>query len=532
MSVSNMKLCEDIFKQYMKDEYDVDVTRVSNVRVVLYKMMEDMCKREAHKTMSLRELNKALITQARDQFLGAKSQTSRGGSLFDRDRNLYGDRSVMYNRNIPTAEARPKYSESDLETVLADRNKLSPDAPSPEVVASQQPPEALKETALPLDAFLCKVNDLKNERGALTLPAETVLPPEPVAAVAASNGLAFGEASAADDKTASAALGPPEIRPGTGPAANMGGSASAPSSLYFLAFNSGDRDWILDPQRYRYRVNMTGYEDSCLMRTYRNVRALQVTHVIIPMEISQHHQSSATNYVSTKRAFNYEFSLAHPYLLLMLDGVDSLCDGTNEPVRRSFCTLIYEQSYKSPNGRGYIVLKPIAEEKKTYDLSPLSMLNIFNVMLAKPNGAMLNNSRDDYQVYKVEYEPFNKLYLKIVTDRYFDKNEFYAGDSIMIRNCALPDDDPSSSSFNAFINRREGHEIVEIGQPNDSGFYRTFHILAPGTLDATLGKIVVDQPALDAVQAFNVGPTSGLNIGGDILNASLQNVVGMKVWAQ
>jgi hypothetical protein len=146
----------------------------------------------------------------------------------------------------------------------------------------------------------------------------------------------------------------------------------------------------------------------------------------------------------------------------------------------------------------------------------------------------------------VEYEEYNKMFLKIVLDKYFDKNEFYTGDIIMIKNYRMPyyasKTDPEytdymSNRYNydlimSFINRPEGHTIVEFGQANQEGFYRNFYIAAPSMMDATQGKYIIEKTLVDTIQAFNsqnyaccVNPTPN----GQIMNTSLQITLNMQM---
>ena len=61
------------------------------------------------------------------------------------------------------------------------------------------------------------------------------------------------------------------------------------------------------------------------------------------------------------------------------------------------------------------------------------------------------------------------------------------------------------TKVNDFINRSEGHEIVQIGKANTQGFHNNFYILAPGMLDQLNGKMVLDSEILDAINIYNTG---------------------------
>ena len=143
------------------------------------------------------------------------------------------------------------------------------------------------------------------------------------------------------------------------------------------------------------------------------------------------------------------------------------------------------------------------------------------VSIMKPNGTIYANSQDDYLVDHLEYEAFNRMYLKVITNKYFDKGEFFAGDSVNFRAFKVNTiNNNTTRSLENFMNRSEGHEIVEIGQPNDAGYYKTFYILAPGVLDQAIGRVTLD----DDVIAFIV---ANRDMTGHIMNATLQPVISM-----
>jgi hypothetical protein len=73
-------------------------------------------------------------------------------------------------------------------------------------------------------------------------------------------------------------------------------------------------------------------------------------------------------------------------------------------------------------------------EKKIFYPAPLSSLNKLSLSLLKPNGALFNNSMDNFNILKLEYDGAKPNYLKITTDIYFDKNEFFIGDFILIKS--------------------------------------------------------------------------------------------------
>jgi hypothetical protein len=263
---------------------------------------------------------------------------------------------------------------------------------------------------------------------------------------------------------------------------------------------------------------------------YKNIRSIEVGKVIIPEEISENiNILNAPN----KTQFNYEFSFSYPYLILRIDEFNDVYDGTNDNVRKSFCKLVYHKSYKAPNGRGYVILKPLQNEKKYFYPSPLSTLSRMSISLLKPNGYLLNDSTDSYKIFKVDYDRFNPHYYHIVTDVFFDKNEFYVGDVVLIKGFSIESETypVNAVTLNEYINRPEGHEVLQIGSTNDNGFWRSFYIKAIGTFDRINGKFDADANVVSALNEYNdtINYNTFTGSNGSILNTSLQNTIGMSV---
>jgi hypothetical protein len=158
---------------------------------------------------------------------------------------------------------------------------------------------------------------------------------------------------------------------------------------------------------------------------------------------------------------------------------------------------------------------------------------------------------DNYNIVKIDNEPLNHLYVQIVLDKYFDKNEFYIGDTIIIKDYKLymqteseagsaPSEDRSANGYamSNFVNRNEGHEVIRIGDANESGFYRSFYVMGPGILNQQMGRLEPQKCLFDTLKTTNaiVSKFNTLNVmnktyltNGRILNMSLQSTVNMTI---
>ena len=270
----------------------------------------------------------------------------------------------------------------------------------------------------------------------------------------------------------------------------------------YVSVNGFDRDWIRHKKRYAYSIGL----DTRL----RNVHEIQATCLLIPMEI--HEKTTLT--MVPKNTFVHDYGLQYPYLILTIGEAPEVYSGTNPAVRRAFAKFIYDSSYRAPNGRGYMIMRPMQFERKIFRPAPLASLSTLTLTIQKPNGTLYNNSIDDFGIVKIEHEIFNRMYLKLVLNKYFDRNEFYIGDSVIVREFELFEEknhedhherhqDGDIRRLCDFMNRAEGHEVVEIGQANSEGFHNTFHILAPGVLDQLEGRVEIDTKMIDALTRFN-----------------------------
>ncbi len=265
-------------------------------------------------------------------------------------------------------------------------------------------------------------------------------------------------------------------------------------------------------------------DNTNVQTNFKEIYSIEITKVVIPVDITG---------ALTGRLYN--FNLSHPYLLLQIDEFKDVYEGTDDSIRNSFCQLVYESSYQGANGRGYMILKPVQNEKKIFQPNLLSSMPSITLSIKAPNGTLLNDSIDGYSILKVDYEPFNKYYLKIITTTYFDRNEFFTGDKVIIKRynaykITTEQNTDNISRLNAFINREDGHEITKLGEASDNSFFRTYYIKAPGSFDNTSGSYTLDDGVLNDLVLFNCEYDTSMNpINGFVLNMSLQNSISMKI---
>jgi hypothetical protein len=555
-SKENMKMIMDICHNYLQDKHNIDINSITNSKShkrLVYDTMNDIF--ETNKNKPHKDLNVIVLTILREHYIKRveeyRKTISTTSNALSRDNDLYGKREVSINNQLPqNSKKLLEPIDMPYERLLVERGQDGQDNRPDISKLGRQIKEAPEET----ESFLKKLNDLNVEREKLfdvDAPAPTGIIADRMnddAFTRTNNSVLtqdpkslFSQSTLVDEPSSLQEEGEKRSNMSNNNLSTAFNDFLNPRPQLtkrihkYLSLNSFDRDWLLEPSRFRYSVNSLGNTND-LQSRYRNISELSVGRVVIPEEIVE--KTSITNQ-SLKPFFNHDFNFAYPYLILQINEFGDVYDGTNDAVRKGFAKLIYEQSYKAPNGRGYIILKPMQKEKKTFYPAPLSSFSRLSLSILRPNGTLLNQSADNYKILKVEYEQFNVHYLKIVTNIYFDKNEFFVGDEVIFRGHEMTVitegmDDVYVRRFNEFINRNEGHEIKQIGSANDNGFFRTFYIQSPGTFNRTEGRFDIDNALITTLNAYNneincdfCDPDVPSN--GSILNLSLQNTIALKI---
>ena len=607
-SVDNYKECLDAFQRYLGTR---GVEEPPDLKKRLYEKIVEFKDRASTANMSVKDMNNSVLNALRNEvgqtrvpmaekqqpkqhFMQQQQQQQQQQrpptvappprhSILDQNMDVFADRPMPTEHMKPIATSSGKASEEDYDRLMQERNSIEPvNAPPPKMVEEfetfrsrhmtetaeiREVEQALSPSEFASSLFTAPKRGsgpsdlldssaahgssyLLNQQGSLTNLQET------------GGHASFFSAAAANDDVAAEThvIQPPSI---TSTLRNIAQLDN------YVSVNGFDRDWVVHKHRYSYTLS--------LGTRFRNVREIQATCLVIPMEIYE----KKTMSMLPKTNFVHDYGLMYPYLLLTLNEATDVYAGTNSAVRRAFAKFVYDSSYRSPNGRGYMILRPMQRESKIFRPAPLASLTSMTLSIQKPNGTLYNNSIDDFGVHKVEHEAWNRMYLKVVLDKYFDRNEFYIGDSIIIKEFELKieskkeyrgeDDDDAAvddpvpyACINGlrrlceFMNRAEGHEIVEIGKGNSQGFHNNFYVLAPGVLDQIEGKVEVDADAIAGLKAYNLrefkqqegacceeaageegcsdesmvdkkAPPAFSQVRGHVINASLQNVASFKV---
>ena len=583
-SIENMRKCNDVFLDYMYKTFNVNIVNAFpqvNPRRLLVDTIQYVKTRQEYSQLSIPKINNIVLNKMRDYYVqhhGLIHSKRPQQRLLDRETTLYGQRPIAPDIPLPlnTSMTSKNETEAMYDKMVHSRKNDNSGIP-------QLPIPTISENKIDTEDFQRKLDELQKQR-----ELNAIIPGSDENQYYRENRLlhqnhlqqqphdpqSFYNSLNMKNDIQQKQMMPKQLdvayTMSENPVDNIVTKSnytdmhkktiplySTPalkslqdephktiiSPYNYIVINGYDRDWIRQKMRFQFSVEM-----SLLTKTYKNIHELALTKLIIPNEIINERTVSNPN---PKVKFNHDYRMSVPYLTVQIDEISDVCDGINQVNQKAFTHFIQDNHYMTENGRGYTILIPMQNERKIFYPTPLASLPKMTITITRPNGTLFNNSRDKYHLWKVEYEEYNRKYIKIVLDNYFDKNEFHRGDIIYVKKFMLPkfdkeaedlEDDPAyqvyltnTYTYNKimeFINREEGHEIIEIGKPNDDGFYRTFFVTAPGEFDAENGRFVIDKPMVDLIQSYNqenlpqiLNPIKA----GFIINSSLQPVLSMQI---
>src|SRR3989344_1110862 len=315
--------------------------------------------------------------------------------------------------------------------------------------------------------------------------------------------------------------------------------------VHYVCVNSFDRDWINSSEnRYSYQVKFnqnSTYTGASINNIYRNIISVEPVIAILPLD-------AHIEAFDSRLYFNIS---KYPYLLLRIDELDGVFRGTNNSTDKAFSTLIYDKMYftevlssgysTSPASggivnsspalsfsnefrRGYIKYNPAYFEKKKFYNNPLASLTKMTISITDHRGYTFNTFSDVLSVSAIaltavlggaggltatdfEISPAGAGFprtnyntekmLKITTTTYFSNRLFRIGDRIVIQNYSITGG-TNSTQFTAFINRPEGHIIINLdveqvsagatNNTNNKGYFNALYISPPGSINTASGN--------------------------------------------
>jgi len=303
--------------------------------------------------------------------------------------------------------------------------------------------------------------------------------------------------------------------------------------VHYINVNSVDRQWEANAEsRFKFRVKFNQHNEftgAGISQMYKNVVSVELVSAILPMDSS----------IIPFDTRLYNGLMKYPYLLLRIDELDNVFRGTNNWVDKAFSTLLFDkvffssvlstdyvsgtgtsivnstpkQGFASEYNRGFMKYNPAYFEKKKFYNNPLASLNSMSISITDPRGNFINTQSDVLTSNTIAFTgtldtigstlelnasnafPFSThssyKMVKIETTTYFSNRLFRIGDRILVRNFTMNTSGANNSKFQTFINREEGHTIINLdletnglADTNNRGFIKNLYISPPGTLDA------------------------------------------------
>ena len=310
--------------------------------------------------------------------------------------------------------------------------------------------------------------------------------------------------------------------------------------VHYINVNSIDRLWDNNSEsRYNYKVQFnqsSGFEGIAISQLYKNIVSVELVSAILPMDTT----------VNTFDTRIYGSLMKYPYLLLRIDELDNVFRGTNSWVDRAFSTLLFDKVYftntfstdyiNGTNGgtsivnsapktafnseylRGFMKFNPAYFEKKKFYNNPLASLNRMTITITDPRGNLVNDHGDVLNLSNIGFTstlntitgleltasagfPYanqsSTKMIKVTSSTTFSNRLFRVGDRVLFKNFATNTtlSAINNSIFNSFINRTEGHIIVNLDLEDNTAsggnksFISNLYISPPGAYDSTSNTV-------------------------------------------
>ena len=310
--------------------------------------------------------------------------------------------------------------------------------------------------------------------------------------------------------------------------------------VHYINVNSVDRFWENSLEsRYNYKVQFnqtSGFDGAAISQLYKNIVSVELVSAIMPMDTT----------VNTFDTRIYGSLMKYPYLLLRIDELDNVFRGTNSWADMAFSTLLFDKVFftntlstdyiNGTNGitsivnsapktafaseyiRGFMKFNPAYFEKKKFYNNPLASLNRMSIQITDPRGNLINDHSDVLNLSNIGFTsnlatitgleltpsagfPYTNQsaykMIKVTSSTTFSNRLFRVGDRVLFKSYATDTtlSAINNSSFNSFINRPEGHIIINMDLEDNTAsggnksFLNNFYISPPGAYDSTSNSV-------------------------------------------
>ena len=295
-----------------------------------------------------------------------------------------------------------------------------------------------------------------------------------------------------------------------------------------LFIYSADRDWLRNNKenRYSFTVNFDpaangqGFNPTLsAQQKFKNIVRIELIKCIMAgegLDVSirkikgPDQQGGAPTYLTTT---DYQDNILNlPYITVRVAELENNNYGTDNFLDRSFGVLQYDaawlsdSTYQLTSTKGFVAMIPkFLKCQKDFYPTPLSTLQKMTIDIRRPNGELLSNSPDTYDIAGIigaqavaatpgptfpftvnpsnstfnVYEPASPIAQPnpgnffIITNKYFSKFDVCKGDRIQMSGYTYNDATLNDVTyggalrdFSNWINRQEGHIVLGIGYTN------------------------------------------------------------------
>ena len=327
---------------------------------------------------------------------------------------------------------------------------------------------------------------------------------------------------------------------------------------------SADRDWLRNNKenRYQFTVNFDPAANGqsfgpslASQQKFKNIVRIELVKAIMPgesLDVTVIRKNAASSTSESTNTSYQDNILNMPYVILRVAELENNNYGTDNFLDRSFGVLQYDAAWisdtlnQSTCSKGFLAMIPkFLKCQKEYYPTPLSTLQKMTIDIRRPNGELVSNSPDTFNIggiittstilgtvfpFTVDTSGSNYSVLVPVTTgypgnffintvTYFSKFEVCLGDRIQISGYTYSDtvlNDPTYGqqlrAFCNWVNRPEGHIVI------GTAFSPTTTTIQDGTNEVGYANFI-------AIQARYTDPTTG-NIAVDPFDATIGTTFG------
>lgn len=303
-----------------------------------------------------------------------------------------------------------------------------------------------------------------------------------------------------------------------------------------LFIYSADRDWLRNNKenRYNFTVNFDPAANGqsfnpnlSAQQKFKNIVRIELIKCIMAGEsldvsVNKFEDNGTVTSITTSK----DNILNFPFITVRVAELENNNYGTDNYLDRSFGVLQFDAKWTADAakelecGPGYLAMIPkFLKCQKEFYPTPLSTLQKMTIDIRRPNGELVSNSPDTFDiagviapgattygavfpfaittsgnynlVNGVSNNPFN---FYIVTNKYFSRFDICKGDRIQISGYSYSDaalNDPTYGGilrdFSNWINRAEGHIVL------NTAYTSTPNSMTDGTNDVGYANMIVIQ---------------------------------------